>query len=294
MRKMKQNKSFFGGKDALKKQKNKTERKNGQRRNKTKKRCVWIGLICGGLLLLLFGGGRYTSLEDWKWQKWYGYEKEETAFFCFYSKGEKKETLNGIQKQCERVKQALDGFFSCEEKKKIPILFFREEKEMDRVMGLKQGTRAMGVYVRGKIGILLPDSFTKENKKEFYTTLLHEMSHCYLERACPKKCPSWFQEGLALYLEESLAGNIWEGTVSGKGEQWDFTSWKSSFSDRDKESSYTLAYRLMKGMETRFGSCFIKDLTEKIKEGNDVETAFYRLTGKKLVSFYRETIKRRV
>lgn len=87
---------------------------------------------------------------------------------------------------------------------RFKIILVYSRKEIDRLWGEKTQNYVAGFAKKKKIIIFSPEVIEKETcweKKDFYTTLVHEINHLFFREIAGAYKPLWLSEGLATYLQ---------------------------------------------------------------------------------------------
>ena len=87
---------------------------------------------------------------------------------------------------------------------KFEIILVYSRAEMDKLWGEKTKDYVAGFAKKKRIIIFSPSVIEKETcwkKRDFYTTLIHEINHLFFREITRTYKPLWLCEGLATYLQ---------------------------------------------------------------------------------------------
>jgi tetratricopeptide (TPR) repeat protein len=83
----------------------------------------------------------------------------------------------------------------------ITVILYTQQAYFD----ITKAPRWSGALFDGKLRI--PAKGVYAITPELESVLLHELTHCFLHAACQDRCPAWFHEGVAQYMEGKNAAS---------------------------------------------------------------------------------------
>ena len=89
---------------------------------------------------------------------------------------------------------------------KFDLVFVGTRKEFNRLLGRETPIYMIGFVNRRGIVIFSPEKIGYETcwkRTDFYSTMVHEISHLFFRRISKKNVPVWLNEGLATYLQNN-------------------------------------------------------------------------------------------
>lgn len=117
-----------------------------------------------------------------------------------------KETINYNDKiLISRVYNNVKKFFKIP-LPKFDLVFVSTRKEFNRLLGRETPIYMVGFINRRGIVIFSPETIEKETcwkRTDFYSTMVHEISHLFFRSISKRNVPIWLNEGLATYLQNN-------------------------------------------------------------------------------------------
>jgi len=205
--------------------------------------------------------------------------------FCeiYYDKGDKSlnESIKFIKKAFNYNKE----FFGLSNIPKFRIILLYSRKEFDKLWGRKTPQWVSAFAKKIRIVIFSLSIFEKETswkKKDFYSTLVHEINHIFFTSLTKKIYqPIWLCEGLATYIQRNkkkpkkkpkIFYKILNESFNYKNPKYDmyhlFIYYLIRKYGKEKFIKLLKYYRKGKGIEKCSQEVYNKSLKELIKDAN--------------------------
>lgn len=207
--------------------------------------------------------------------------------FCkvYYHKDDPSMKNKGTMEMIKKAFKYNTSFFS-KSLPKFNIVFVYSRKELNRFWRQKTPSYIISFVNRKGIVIFSPSVIEKETcwkKSDFYSTMIHEISHLFFKRITNRYTPIWLNEGLASYLQNN----------------------KRKPKDRIKITYFTLTRKFNKKTPLRYDvyNLFvwyiinkykkekIGSLLNKINKNRNIERIFSKVYGKSIKEMIKDANK---
>ncbi|MEW6183250.1 MAG: hypothetical protein AB1500_08745 [Bacillota bacterium] len=135
---------------------------------------------------------------------------------------------NGNERAARLVQAAAEQYFpkvaaefGLRLKRRVPVVIYKEQGELNRFFGWPADEGTMGVYWAGTVRVLSPSSWigkatADSERKVFFDTgpMVHEAAHLMVDYRTGGNYPRWLTEGLAQETERRLTGFTFDPPVS--------------------------------------------------------------------------------
>lgn len=196
---------------------------------------------------------------------------------------------NSIRRDINFIKRAFNynkDFFELNKNPKLKIILVYSRKELDKLFGMKTLNYVSAFAKRSKIIIFSWDIFDKETcwkKKEFYSTLVHEINHIFFTYLTKQFYePIWLSEGLATYLQHNERKPKKKKRIS-----YDMLNKKFNYKNPQYNMYHQFVYYLIKEYGREKFIQFLKGC-KKIKNINE---NFENVYNKSVISLIRDANK---
>ena len=132
------------------------------------------------------------------------------------------------------------------------------------------------------LAVLLPERVPGYPYDSLDEVLMHELTHLFVARATGgRRLPRWWNEGIALHASRAWSfedrSRVLLGAVSGVT---DIATLERAFERGDQQSAaaYAISGALVQHLVRRHGTALVTNTLERVREGDDFETAFATAT----------------
>lgn len=199
------------------------------------------------------------------------YQVIETENYIIRHPGFDEELLSYIVKTAEDKYIAATEVFNYKPKEKVRMVLYNDLDEMMDATMLRKGNPPMGVYYGNTIHISNPLIwFSEEEYKEgFYREgpILHELVHLLTDHIANGNFPTWFTEGVSLYMEYQVDKYQWGYELSGAEVDFSIEELTHDFHQLNQYRAYAKSFRLVSGFVDKYGLEELLLIIEKLGEG---------------------------
>lgn len=179
------------------------------------------------------------------------YNRVESDNFIIKYDNVDEETLNLVIETAEHKYQKLIEIFNYKFDEKVEMVVYNDVNTMMDTTMLKGDRAPMGVYFGDSIHIYNPIHWVEEHEdieSVFYNEgpVLHELAHKYTDHMARGNFPTWFTEGVSLYLEYMVDKYEWGRGIELDENLYSLENLNSRFHDLDAYYAYTQSFRIIK------------------------------------------------
>lgn len=187
-----------------------------------------------------------------------------------------EEVINLVIKTAEDKYSRLVDIFNYKFNDKIEIIVYNDVNKMMSTTMLRGNRAPMGVYFGNSIHIYNPIYWINEDEdmhKVFYYEgpVLHELAHKFTDHIGRGNFPTWFTEGVSLYLEYMVDGYEWGVGLEVDEQVYSIENLTNNFYALDVHTAYTQSFRFVRGYVERNGIESLIELIDEIGKGNKVD-----------------------
>lgn len=212
-----------------------------------------------------------------------GFRKGQSGFFKIKFDGEENrsvadEVLKILEKARDKIRYDL-GFFELGE---IEVILYSNEQFRD----ITDSPSWSGGGFDGKIRI--PIGNYKEDKALLEKMLYHEFTHAVVFAMTKGNCPTWLNEGLAMYMEGTRKNNMQLQVLD---TPILLSKLSDSFLNMDAKSAYLAYFESFYAVEyliKKNGFESIKQILKELGDGENIDTAMKEGINRSLSEFERE------
>lgn len=202
----------------------------------------------------------------------------------FYPKGE-EEAAKLVLRTAERFFPIVAKQFGLELKRRVPVVLYREQRELNRVFGWPADEGTMGVYWGGVIRILSPNSWLDASDRgaleETFSKngpIVHEAAHLMIDYETRGNYPRWLTEGLAQEMERRLTGFKFD-PPAGFLNYYPFSALNDFDSLPDQHLAYHQSYLMVRYLLQHGDDAKVKKLLAELGRGRSFASALEQTMG---------------
>ncbi|MEW6572277.1 MAG: hypothetical protein AB1374_01375 [Bacillota bacterium] len=211
----------------------------------------------------------------------------------FYPKGE-EEAARLVLRTAERFFPIVANEFGLKLKRKVPIVLYQEQRELNRIFGWPADEGTMGVYWGGVVRILSPHSWlnvldkgTLEENFSKNGPIVHEATHLVIDYETRGNYPRWLTEGLAQEMERRLTGFKFDPPKEHAG-FYPFSALSDFDSLPDQRLAYYQSYLMVRYLLEQGGDRKVNRLLAELGRGCSFSSALQRTMGYNISEFERK------
>ena len=204
---------------------------------------------------------------------------------------ERERLLSDLLYSIKTTEEIFDSPFS-----EINLIVASDKTQYDEIMGTSRPPWGVTTHKNGTIYMYNPflwkRRITGHNLTDLRPSLIHELVHLYMF-ANKLKSPTWFEEGLAVYVSDEERGNKQRAYYS-LMQKYDIPEIISSTPDFKKMQGklplmhYLTFYMFMKYLFEYFGTNKCIKFIKSLKDGSNFERQFLIVMGKPLSTTWSE------
>jgi hypothetical protein len=189
----------------------------------------------------------------------------------YYPAGE-EEAAKLVQSAAERFFPRVAAEFGLKLTRRVPVVIYREQSELNRFFGWPADEGTMGVYWAGTLRVLSPASWVLETGPDFQDTffrtgpMVHEAAHLMVDYQTRSNYPRWFTEGLAQEIEQRLTGFVFEPPDSFTG-WYPFSALERFDSLPDQQLAYYQSLLMVRYLYQQGGETMMSEILSDLAGG---------------------------
>lgn len=202
----------------------------------------------------------------------------------FYPKGE-EEAAKLVIRTAERFFPVVANEFGLKLERRVPIILYREQKDLNRIFGWPADEGTMGVYWGGVVRVLSPDSWLDVSDsgalEETFSRngpIVHEAAHLMIDYKTRGNYPRWLTEGLAQEMERRLTGFKFDPPEQ-LYDYYSFSALNDFDSLPDQRIAYHQSYLMVKYLLEHGGSGKVNRLLTELGRGRSFASALQETMG---------------
>ncbi|MEW6446949.1 MAG: hypothetical protein AB1426_02520 [Bacillota bacterium] len=202
----------------------------------------------------------------------------------FYPQGE-EEAAKLVLRTAERFFPVVANGFGLTLRRRVPIVLYRDQKELNRIFGWPADEGTMGVYWGGVVRVLSPKSWLDVSDgaalEEAFSKngpIVHEAVHLMVDYQTRGNYPRWLTEGLAQEMERRLTG-FGFGPPEKLSNYYPFSALNDFDSLPDQHLAYHQSYLMVRYLFEHCGDGKVNRLLTELGHGRSFPSALQRTMG---------------
>lgn len=168
-------------------------------------------------------------------------------------------------------------FFELDSFKTVDIIMHNDKVFFHNLMGISLDRPTKGAYIGGKINILY-DADLMPN------IFVHELTHYVTASIAKGNYPTWFAEGIALYMEYYILDYEW-GEDIGDVSHIYMSDLNNRFYDLDEHTAYRKSFEIVRDMIKKNGVGKLNQFLRELGKGKSFFKTFQRYYGNILYKY---------
>lgn len=163
---------------------------------------------------------------------------------------------------------------------KMVFLLHSSKEPLSQYLQIEENSLPLGAYDNGVVHILSPDLYLSEEsdaqRLDDYLEsgpIVHEITHWILDQQLEGHYPSWFTEGVALYIENKFTGFTWRQDLEQQANSLSLSELETNFEQLDEMVSYRKSFDIINQLVEAGGENKLRTTIKKMKKGADFQTA---------------------
>lgn len=169
-------------------------------------------------------------------------------------------------------------FFDLDTFKSVDIIMHNDKVFFHNLMGISLDRPTKGAYIGGKINILYDDTSLMPN------IFVHELTHYVTAAIAKGNYPTWFAEGIALYMEYYILDYEW-GEELGNVSHIYMTDLNDRFYDLDEYTAYRKSFEIVRDIIEEKGVEKLNQFLRELGKGKSFFKTFERYYGNILYKY---------
>lgn len=182
--------------------------------------------------------------------------------------------------------------FNYDYNEKTSIIIYKNGDLLNKHANFKKGNPPMGAYLYKTLIILDPNKWIKKDENfhlEFIQNgpIVHEFTHLIVDKICKGNYPTWFTEGIALYMEYEINGYEWGEKLHPKDQFiYNIDNLTHKFHNLDEYKAYRKSFENIKGFVDEYGLDNLNKIMILLGEGHTFNKAHKKVLNKEVSEIY--------